>query len=200
MQVSERIWIVWFKFPTRKKVQLAIGQNWLSWWVVSEQATSNCLNQRWSSSMADTCVIGPQWVHHNDFIMGTMASQITSLPIVYSTVYSGADQRKHKSSASLAFVGGIHRWPVNSPHKGPVTWTRKFFPFDDVIMKFLFRHHNVWYAMHVSPPPPPPPPPPLISTLIAKNISRDIYYCWIVLHSIQSRNFEKHFPSTFIGP
>ena len=39
---------------------------------------------------------------------------------------------KHQSSASLAFVRGIHRWPVNSPHKGPLT--RKFFPFDDVIM------------------------------------------------------------------
>ena len=54
-----------------------------------------------------------------------MASQITGLAIVYSTIYSGADQRKHQSSASLAFVRGIHRWPVNSPHKGPVT--RKWF-------------------------------------------------------------------------
>ena len=52
--------------------------------------------------------------------MSAMASQITSLTIVYSTVYTGADQRKHQSSASLAFVRGIHRWPVNSPHKGPV--------------------------------------------------------------------------------
>ena len=54
------------------------------------------------------------------------------LAIVYSTVYSGADHRKHQSSASLAFVRRIHRWPVNSPHKWPVT--RKMFPFDDVIM------------------------------------------------------------------
>ena len=64
--------------------------------------------------------------------MGAMASQITSLTMVYSAVYSGADQRKHQSSASLAFVGGIHRWPLCSPHKGPVT--RNMFPFDDVIM------------------------------------------------------------------
>ena len=70
--------------------------------------------------------------HYNDVIMGAMASQITSLTTVYSTVYSGADQRKHKSCASLAFVWGIHRRPVNSPHKWPVT--RKMFPFDDVIM------------------------------------------------------------------
>ena len=70
--------------------------------------------------------------HYGDVILGTMASQITSIVIVYSTVYSGADQRKHQSSASLAFVRGIHRGPVNSPHKWPVT--QKMFPFDDVIM------------------------------------------------------------------
>ena len=63
--------------------------------------------------------------HYNVVIMSAMASQIISLTIVYSTVYSGADYRKHKSSASLAFVRGIHRWPMNSPHKGPVT--RKMF-------------------------------------------------------------------------
>ena len=72
--------------------------------------------------------------HYGDVIMGAIASQITSLTIVYSTVYSDADQRKHQSSASLAFVRGIHRGPVNSPHKGPVT--RKMFPFDDVIMTY----------------------------------------------------------------
>ena len=71
-------------------------------------------------------------LHHNDVIMSTMASQITSRTIVYSTAYSGAVQRKHQSSTSLAFVWGIHRWPVNSPHKVPVK--RKMFPFDDVIM------------------------------------------------------------------
>ena len=70
--------------------------------------------------------------HYNNVIMDTIVSQITSLTIAYSTVYSGADQRKHQSSASLAFVWGIHRGPVNSPHKWPVT--RKMFPFDDVIM------------------------------------------------------------------
>ena len=64
--------------------------------------------------------------------MGGIASQITSLTIVYSTVYSGADQSKRQSSASLALVWGIHRGPVNSPHKWPVT--RRMRPFDDVIM------------------------------------------------------------------
>ena len=41
--------------------------------------------------------------------MTTVASQITSLAVVYSIVYSGADERKHQNSASLAFVRGIHR-------------------------------------------------------------------------------------------
>ena len=64
--------------------------------------------------------------------MSAMASKITNITIVYSSVYSDADQRKHQSSAPLAFVREIHRWPVNSPHKRPVT--RKMFPFDDVII------------------------------------------------------------------
>ena len=70
--------------------------------------------------------------HYIKVIMSVTASQITSLTIVYSTVDSGADQRKHQSSASLAFLRGIHWWLVNSPHKGPVT--QKMFPFDDVII------------------------------------------------------------------
>ena len=70
--------------------------------------------------------------HYGDVIMSLIGSQITSLTIVYSSVYSDADQWKHQSSAPLAFVWGIHRGPVNSPHKWPVT--RKMFPFDDVIM------------------------------------------------------------------
>ena len=70
--------------------------------------------------------------HYSNFIMGEIASQITSLTIDYSTCYSDKDQRKHQSSA---FVRGIHLGPVNSPHKGPVT--RKMFPFDDAIMPVL---------------------------------------------------------------
>ena len=64
--------------------------------------------------------------------MNTMASQITVVSNVYSTVYSAADQTKHQRSTSLAFVRVIHRWPVKSPHKGPVTL--KIFSFDDAIM------------------------------------------------------------------
>ena len=69
---------------------------------------------------------------YNDVIMSAVASHINSLTIVYPSVYSGTDQRKHQSSASLAFVWGIHRCSVNSPHKLPIT--RKIFPFDDVTM------------------------------------------------------------------
>ena len=66
--------------------------------------------------------------------MSAVASLTTSLTIVYSTVYSDANQRKHQRSASLDFVRGIHRWPVNPPSQGPVP--RKIFPFDDVIMVY----------------------------------------------------------------
>ena len=63
--------------------------------------------------------LGHHRTYYSDVIMGMMASRLS---IVYSTIYSGADQRKHQSSTLLAFVKGIHLWPVNSPHKGPVTW------------------------------------------------------------------------------
>ena len=88
------------------------------------------LHKRYSKTTYDSAL------HYDDVIMSEIASQITSLTIVYSTVLSGADQSKHQSSASLAFVWEIHRWPVNYPHKWPVT--RKIFPFDDVIMDHCF--------------------------------------------------------------
>ena len=78
-------------------------------------------------------VTGKWRKHYSDVIKGAMASQITEVSIIYSTVCSGAGQRKHQSSASFAFLRGIHRWSVNSPHKGPVT-----LPFDDVIMAKVY--------------------------------------------------------------
>ena len=78
--------------------------------------------------------------HYDDVIMSEIASQITSRTIVYSAIYSDADQRKHQSSPLLAFVRGIHRGPVNSPHNWPVT--RKMFPFDDVLMSSVVRICN----------------------------------------------------------
>ena len=69
--------------------------------------------------------------------MSVMAYQITSHMIVYSTVYSGSDERK--SSASLAFVWGIHRWLVNSPHKGQ--WRGKCF----YLMTSSCVEESFWY-------------------------------------------------------
>ena len=81
-------------------------------------------------------------LHWSDVIISAMASQITGVSIVYSTVCSGADQRKHQSPASLACVRGIHWWP----HKGPVT--RKMFPFDDVIMCTQRYHSQPEIGLH----------------------------------------------------
>ena len=71
--------------------------------------------------------------HYSDVIMNVIVPQITGVLTVYSTICSGADQRNHQSSVSLAFVRGIHWWPMNSPPQGTVM--QKMFPFDDVIMK-----------------------------------------------------------------
>ena len=122
---------------------------------IFRQQTSHCLNQKWHIINWPAIKLWQfpftKWIwtcrlqngdhlficlpHYGDVIMGAIASQITSLTIVYSTVYSDADERKHQSSASVAFVWGIHRGPVNSPHKWPVT--RKIFSFDDVIMAYM---------------------------------------------------------------
>ena len=91
-------------------------------------------------AMQKKCSISGRSFHNNDAIISAMASQITSLTIVYSIVYSF--MRRSKKTSKLCVSGrcvtGIHRWPVNSPHKGPVTW--KMFPFDDDIMSW-WRHN-----------------------------------------------------------
>ena len=86
----------------------------------------NWSNSAWSLSL--TVLIN----HYSDAIIGALMSQITSLVIVYSTVYSGSHQRTHQSSSSLAFVRRIHRRPVDFPHKGPIV--RKF--------SIWWRHHD----------------------------------------------------------
>ena len=139
------------------------GHHWFRLWTVacmasrvylnqrSHIANSNLMNKRikfWSN----TVIFHPHkklWRshHYDDVIMTTIASQITSLTVVYSIVYSSVDQRKHQSSASLAFVRGIHRRPVNSPHKWPVL--RKLFPFDDVIITRVWLTQRS-LVLHVS--------------------------------------------------
>ena len=80
--------------------------------------------------------------HYSDAIMIAMASQITGVSIICSVVRSDADQRKHQSSVSLAFVSGIHQWPVDSPHKGPVTRKCVFGPMP--YWKMASRHGNTF--------------------------------------------------------
>ena len=60
-------------------------------------------------------------IHNNDVIMSAMASKITSLRTFTQPFIQAQNKKKYQSSASLAFVRGIHRSPVNSPHKRPVT-------------------------------------------------------------------------------
>ena len=104
----------------------------------------------WTTRATFGITAAPDVIHHykdmetyySDVIMSAMASQITGVSIVYLTYCSGADQRKHQSSPSLAFVRGIHRWPVNSTHKGPVT--RKLYPFDAGVMTIEFALPAKW--------------------------------------------------------
>ena len=72
------------------------------------------------------------YFHYSDVIMNAIALQIIGVSIVCSSVFFRRRSKKHQSSALLAFVSGIHQWPMDSPHRGPVT--RKMFPFDDIIM------------------------------------------------------------------
>ena len=144
----------WFKYaftaaPCMVEHRLALIQlcNWRMACLLTLKLFGYDLTASWKNDM-NVMIDSDSWIwyfkqkhigHHNDVTMGTMASQITSLTIVYSTVYSGAHQRKHQSSASLAFLWGIHRGPVNSPHQWLVT--RERFPFGDVIM---------WWVMALS--------------------------------------------------
>ena len=91
---------------------------------------NECILERWHSMNNIACKYNT--VHYSDVIMSAMASQITGVSTVCSIVCSGAEQKKHQSSASVGFVRGIHKWPVVGPHKGPET--RKMLPFDDVLM------------------------------------------------------------------
>ena len=103
--------------------------------------------------------------YYSDVMMSPMASQIAGIPIVYQTVCSGADQRKYQSSESLAFVRGIHRWPMNSPHKGnaenvsiwwrhrEILWLNLYGECISLIKWHLYittkitKWHQLWWAM-----------------------------------------------------
>ena len=128
-----------------------LSKQWWGWWFEMPSCPlwhhCNDPGTIWPHICSAAILFGERmlWLwHYDDVIMGAIASQITSLTIVYSTIYWGSDQSKHQSSASLAFVRGIHRGPLNSPHKWPVT--RKMFPFDDVIMVY-FKLAAICYVL-----------------------------------------------------
>ena len=129
----------------RANYHASVVWNWYKWVTsVSAESIGHLCNASLQCITMNDAFFPKQGPHHyGDVIMDAIASQITSLTIVYSIVYSDVDQRKHQSPASLAFVRGIHRRPGNSPHKWPVT--RKVFPFDDVIMMKI-----MWKAIQVS--------------------------------------------------
>ena len=124
--------VIWYTQNWRQLSRVQFHLNRVSWCIDSGMEQ----NQDPIVAVITTAVF-----HHNDVIMGTMVSQFTRLTMVYSTIYSDAD-KKYQSSGWLAFVRGIHRWPVNSPHKGPVT--RWVFPFDDVIVWFKGNMCRSW--------------------------------------------------------
>ena len=104
--------------------------------------------------------------------------------IVSSTVYPDADQWKHQSSASLAFLRGFHRGRMNSPHKWPVT--RKMFPFDDVVMKYKVC---VWESLCIE--------PGSLLPLIVKKVSKFCNTCVCespVYSSFKESKIRKAFP------
>ena len=112
------------KKPKPNQKSIGVKKGGWGWWGLDGWGAEG----RWRCWYVQILCLGKHTVqksifHYGDVVIGTLASQITSLTIVYSTVYSGADRSKDQSSASLAFVWG----PMNSPHKWPVT--RKMFPF-----------------------------------------------------------------------
>ena len=124
-------YIMMLKFVSLSQLRMIIWHVWKQS-LIKRPCVGENVNSLVCSMKSNLICVTRVLIHYDDAIKGAIGSQITSLMFVYPTVYSGADQSKHQSSASLAFVWGIHRGPVNSPHKWPVT--RKMFPFDDVIM------------------------------------------------------------------
>ena len=152
LRVQLTIFQHWFRYwlGAGQATSHYLNQLWSKYWRIYASLSLNELKHGWVDpntykisrphSSSHRASYGVSFVnskiisiyHYSDIIMSAMSSQVTSLVIVYSSICSSTDKRKHQSYASLTFVRGIHWWAVNSPHKGPVT--RKMFIFDDVIM------------------------------------------------------------------
>ena len=114
------------------------------WWL--QPHCVHCLNSRYSSETITPRENDTNNFHYSNIIMVLMVSQIIGLSIVYS----GAERMKHQNCASLAFVDGIHRRPVNSPHKEPVT--PKIFPIDDIICSHRNPRHVIRTSVYIHKP------------------------------------------------
>ena len=126
----------WFGADTSKcSLRRIVCWNYADSWGL-EKCHTKIYSWCWTVSMNEdqyaVAKLFIQKLYYNDVIMGSMTTQIPAS--------RWFDQRKHQWSAPLTFVRGIHRWPVNSPHKGPVS--RKMFSFDDVIKTTLARHNT----------------------------------------------------------
>ena len=131
---------------------LILFQHWFRYWLDADQATNHYMNQWWlvywriyaSPGLNEWSQYSPSryfksalhWRHNDHDGVSNHQPHGCLLNRLF------ADQRKHQSSASLAFVWGIHRGPVNSPHKWPVT--RKMFTFDDITMDDICIYVNKW--------------------------------------------------------
>ena len=122
-RLSKQSWGWWIETPSRP---LWRHRNVLFCYVNMDHPHSSVLLLwRWGNRKSTTL----RWLHNEHDGVSNHC-----LGIVCSVACSGTDQRKYQRSASLAFVWGIHRWPVNSPDKWPVT--RKMFPSDDAVMSY----------------------------------------------------------------
>ena len=127
--------------PVMQGVEMYLMLAWTHRWTNNPVAgnlrrhDTHVTTLRWK--MFNWCHIGFSIIcHYSDAIMSVMASQIIAVSIVCSTVCSGAE--RHQGSASLAFVTGIHRWTMVSPHKSNAE-NEKMFSFDDVVICHMFR-------------------------------------------------------------
>ena len=125
----------WWYFESFSCYSICSHYYWITWWHVFEHAASI-----YPSYWCTTCgciFVSHHYFHYDDVIMGGIASQITSLTFVYSTVYSDADRSKHQSSTTLAFVWGIHRGPGTGEFSAQMASNAEN-------VSIWWRHHAIW--------------------------------------------------------
>ena len=120
-----------------------LSKQWWGWWFESPSRPlwRHCNDTRYPScTWCQGCNKSDNSpVHYSDVIMARWRLKSPASRFFYSTAYSGADQRNIRAPRHWPLCGD--RWPVNSPHKWPVT--RKMFPFDDVII--FPCEQNTWH-------------------------------------------------------